>query len=75
MGFVTPPCVIDFAKCYLDNEQLPFDAEQLLEHEQAQVELWEDKYPAVQSIAWQLRRLGIHYLDTKPANIMFLKST
>ena len=70
MDIVSPPFLLDFAKAYLD---VPPDhtAEVIEDWRQAQAELWEDRWPQVRSILWQLERLGIYYQDPKPGNIMF----
>lgn len=70
MGFVSPPFILDFGKCYLDRRP-DFSAEVMADWEAEQRELWEDRWPAVQSILAQLEQIGIYYQDVKPGNIMF----
>jgi hypothetical protein len=70
MAIVTPPFILDFAKCRLD---LP------MEFEESGMEAWqdgcknlfEDNWPKVRSVLYSLWQLGIYYYDAKPANIMF----
>jgi hypothetical protein len=70
MDIVKPPFLLDFGKAYID---IPpdFTDEVLHDLETQQREIWEDRWPDVRSIVWQLEQIGIYYLDTKPGNIMF----
>jgi len=68
MGIVTPPCVLDFGKAYLDRSP-DFSAEIWREHFKSEQEIWEDRYPEVQAIVGQLKQYGILYYDTSPKNI------
>jgi len=70
MGIVAPPCVLDFGKAYLDSSP-DFSAETWREHFKSEREIWEDRYPEVQAIVWQLKQYGILYYDTSPKNIQF----
>ena len=70
MRIVTPPFILDFAKVTLDRPP-DFSPEVLEEWEQECQERFEDHWPEVQTLLWALKRYGIHYLDAKPANIMF----
>jgi len=73
MEIVTPPCLLDFGKAYLDGEP-EHSNETWAEHYATQREIWEDKFNEVQSVLWTLRQLGIYYRDPKPGNIMFAPS-
>lgn len=70
MTVVTAPYIIDFGKAYLDTEPA-FSPEVLQDHEQQQRELWGDRLGQVKMLLWQLREMGIHYMDAKPQNIAF----
>ena len=72
MNLVSPPFILDFGKAYLDRwpQHTPEVMEDWVE---AQQELWEDRWPEVQSILWKLEQLGIKYTDPNPGNIMFAK--
>lgn len=72
MSIVSPPFILDFGKAYLDRwpQHTPEVMEDWVE---AQQELWEDRWPEVQSILWKLEQLGIKYTDPNPGNIMFAK--
>lgn len=67
MGIVRAPYILDFGKAYLDEEP-PYGLDALNESR----ELWEDdQWPVVESILWQLRKIGIYYTDPNPRNIDF----
>ncbi len=69
MDIVTPPYFLDFGKAYLDRRP-PFDAEQIAEAMQLAEELFDAAdWPDVEEALLDLRLVGIHYLDIKPANI------
>ena len=70
MEIVTPPCIIDFGKAYIDSEP-EHTAETWADHHAEQREIWESRYNEVQVVLWSLRQIGIYYRDAKPANIMF----
>jgi hypothetical protein len=70
METVTPPCILDFGKCYLDS-QPEHSAETWRDHHESQRELWEDRYSTVQRILGMLKSHGIYYQDPKPGNIIF----
>src|SRR4051794_24223342 len=74
MGLVSPPCIIDFGKAYLDREP-DHSPEQWADHFASQREIWEEKYNEVQGVLWSLRQMGILYRDAKPGNIMFPPTT
>jgi hypothetical protein len=70
MELVSPPCLIDFAKAYLD-WQPEHSKEQWEDHLLSQRDLWGEHFGDVQAILWKLEQIGIYYRDPKPANIMF----
>lgn len=67
---VSPPCLIDFGKAYLDR-QPDHSEEQMEYHREVQQELWGERYEDVQAILWKLEQIGIYYRDANPRNIMF----
>lgn len=70
MGVVSPPCILDFGKAYVDHE--PDHSEETWEeHYEQQREIWEDRFDDVQAVLWKLRQLGIYYRDASPRNIQF----
>ena len=72
---VSPPCILDFGKAYVD---LPPDytPEALAEAEAAERELFSDEeWKQVRLVRAALRRYGIHYFDARPSNIMFPRVT
>lgn len=70
MEIVQPPFVLDFAGAYLD-ERPPFTEEQWAEWEADKRELFEDKWPQVQSVMASFRRYGVYLNDVKYGNIEF----
>lgn len=70
MGIVSPPCLIDFGKAYLDS-QPEHSPETWRDHENEQREIWGDRYQDVQAVLWKLKQLGIYYRDANPRNLMF----
>jgi hypothetical protein len=70
MEIVSPPCLIDFGKAYLDH-QPEHSAETWQDYNEEQREIWEDRYQEVQAVLWKLKELGIFYRDAKPRNIIF----
>jgi len=70
MHVVRPPYLIDFGKAHLDAPP-DFSPEVLADWAESMRELWEDKWPQVQSLLRALQQYGIHYLDAKPGNIRF----
>lgn len=70
MTIVFPPCVLDFAKAYVDNPP-DYPAEAMSDWEAETAEMFGEKWPAVQSILGWLRSYGIYYFDAKPGNIRF----
>lgn len=70
MTIVFPPCILDFAKAYLDHPP-DYPAEAVRDWEVETAEMFADKWPTVLSILGWLRTYGIHYFDAKPGNIRF----
>ncbi len=70
MTIVFPPCILDFAKSYVDHPP-EFSAEVMADWEAETAELFEDKWPTVQTILGWLRTHGIYYFDARPGNIQF----
>jgi len=70
MTVVFPPCIIDFAKAYLD--QTPgFSEEALMDWETDVHELFGTDFERVMRLVSILRSYGIYYFDAKPGNIRF----
>lgn len=70
MTVVTKPYVLDFAGAYVDDPP-EFPTEVMEERNAHWAEVFEDRWPAVQSITAQFRRYGIYLLDPSPRNIAF----
>ncbi|MEX1028244.1 MAG: hypothetical protein WD049_09610 [Candidatus Paceibacterota bacterium] len=70
MAIVFPPCVLDFAKSYVDHPP-EFSPEVIAEWEERTAELFGDDWPVVETILAWLRTYGIHYFDARPGNIRF----
>ncbi|MEO8495224.1 MAG: hypothetical protein ABI614_09150 [Planctomycetota bacterium] len=70
MTIVFPPCILDFAKSYVD-EPPDFSEEVLADWRSATEDLFGDKWSTVNSILGWLRSYGIFYFDAKPSNIRF----
>jgi len=79
MGIVSPPCVIDFAVSRLDgpvheislDDMDEWEMERLMESEENEREIFEDKYPIVQDILSGLRKHGVYLSDVNHGNIIF----
>jgi hypothetical protein len=70
MEIVSPPFVLDFAGAYLDTP--PDFPDEVMEAWRAEKkEQFGDRWPAVQAIMREFRKLGIYLADVKPGNIMF----
>jgi hypothetical protein len=69
MTIVTPPCILDFAKVRLDQPP-DFSEETRRDAEEAMRDAFGGHCSEVLALLWELRKLGIYYLDPKPANIM-----
>ncbi len=70
MTMVFPPCVLDFAKSYVDRPP-DYPVEAISDWEAETAERFGEKWPTVQSILGWLRTYGIHYFDARPGNIRF----
>ncbi len=70
MTIVFPPCLLDFAKSYVDMPP-DFSAEVLADWQSETEERFGDKWDTVNSILGWLRSYGIFYFDAKPSNIRF----
>jgi hypothetical protein len=71
MTIVSPPCILDFGKAYVDAPP-EYSPEALAEAESAERDLFsEDEWKQVRLVRAALRRFGIHYFDARPSNIMF----
>jgi hypothetical protein len=70
MEIVSPPFVLDFAGAYLDTPpDFPDDVMEAWHAEKK--EQFGDRWPTVQAIMREFRKLGIYLADVKPGNIMF----
>lgn len=74
MTIVSRPYVLDFAGAYID-EPPEFPAEVMEERYTHWEEVFEDRWPTVQSIMAQFRRYGVYLLDPSPNNIAFEEET
>lgn len=70
MTIVFPPCVLDFAKSYVDHSP-EFSPEVIADWEEETAELFGNDWPVVEAILAWLRIYGIHYFDARPGNIRF----
>ncbi|MCA9146543.1 MAG: hypothetical protein KDB05_27370 [Planctomycetales bacterium] len=70
MAIVSPPYILDFGKVYIDHQPEHTD-EVLQEWNERQQEIWGNRWADVQSILWQLRRIGIYCQDPNTDNIRF----
>ena len=72
MSIVQRPYLLDFGKVYID-EYPPYHFDKLaMANWHAEVrELFEDRTDDVHIILYRLQKLGIYYVDPKPANICF----
>jgi hypothetical protein len=70
MGIVSPPFVLDFAGAYLDRPP-DFPDEVMEEWRKEKKEQFGDRWPQVQEIMREFRKMGIYLADVKPGNIMF----
>lgn len=72
MTIVFPPCVLDFAKSYLDRPP-DFSPEVLADWEAETETLFGEQWPVVCQVLAELRTHGIIYFDAKPGNIRFAR--
>jgi hypothetical protein len=71
MTIVSPPCVLDFGKAYVDAPP-DYTAEALSEAEAIERELFsDDEWRQVRLVRAALLNFNIHYFDARPSNIMF----
>ena len=70
MGIVSPPFILDFAKCWLDGPA-DYTPEVLAEWDADGADRFGKRWPDVKSVLAELRRFGIYYYDAKPGNIRF----
>lgn len=68
MTVVFPPCILDFAKAYLDRPP-EFSAEVLRDWREQTADLFDDDRDTVECLLDDLQRFGIFYFDAKPGNI------
>lgn len=68
MTIVKPPYVLDFASAYLDQPP-DYSAEVIADWKRDKEELFEESWPDVQFILFELERLGIFLRDVHPGNI------
>ena len=70
MTVVFPPCILDFAKAYVDRPP-DFSSEVLRDWREDTAELFERDWDTVENLLAELKSLGIFYFDAKPGNIRF----
>jgi len=72
ISIVQPPYLLDFGKVYIDSPP-PYHSDKVLMNNWLAEcrELFGGNWPVVQSLLYDLRNLGIYYVDPKPANICF----
>ena len=70
MTVVFPPCIIDFAKAYVDRPP-DFTPEILRDWREDESKLFDDDWDKVEELLASLREIGIFYFDAKPGNIRF----
>jgi hypothetical protein len=70
MEIVSPPFVLDFAGAYLDSPP-DFPEEIMADWRAEKKEQFGERWPQVQDIMREFRKLGIYLADVKPGNIMF----
>ncbi len=72
MTVVFPPCILDYAKAYVDRPP-DFSPEVLRDWRVDAAELFENDWDEVESLLDELNTIGIFYYDAKPGNIRFEK--
>ena len=70
MAIVSPPFILDFAKCHLDHPR-EFEEGGKEEWMAYSEELFEHNWRKVRSVLYSLQQIGIYYYDAKPGNIVF----
>lgn len=73
MTVVARPFVLDFAGAYID-EPPEFPADVMEERCAHWADIFEHRWPAVQRIMTEFRRLGVFLLDPSPGNIGFVEN-
>lgn len=69
MFVVAPPYLLDFGKAYVDRTP-PYPAETIAETMDEAKRLFDEQdWPLVEQAVLELKLIGIHYLDIKPANV------
>lgn len=72
MSIVQRPYLLDFGKVYIDRPPPYRNDSQLMQNWHAEMrELFEEKVSDVFIVLYRLEKLGIYYVDPKPANIRF----
>ena len=72
MSIVQRPYLLDFGKVYIDHYPPYLNDPQLMQNWHEEVRgLFDENTAKVHAVLRYLRRLGIHYVDPKPANIRF----
>lgn len=75
MTIVQPPFLLDFGKAYVDQKPPYWDDPQLVANARAEwAELFEDRWPEVESLLAALEKYGIYYVDPRPGNIVFSRA-
>jgi hypothetical protein len=70
MTVVFPPCILDFAKAYVDQPP-DFSTEVIRYWREETAELFDADWDKVESLLEKLQCIGIFYFDAKPGNIRF----
>lgn len=70
MTVVFPPCILDFAKAYVDRPP-DFSAEAIRDWREETADLFDADWDKVESLLEELQSIGIFYFDAKPGNIRF----
>ena len=70
MTVVFPPCILDFAKAYVDQPP-DFSAEVIRDWREETAELFDADWDKVESLLEELQCIGIFYFDAKLGNIRF----
>ncbi len=70
MTVVFPPCILDFAKAYVDRPP-DFTVEVLRDWREEIADLCGADWNKVESLLEELQGFGIFYFDAKPGNIRF----
>ena len=71
MSIVSPPCILDFGKAYVDS--VPEYSVEALAEEMERELFPEEQWKRVRLVRAALLRYGIHYFDARPSNVMFPK--